>query len=249
MAGWPWPPCHFVYEDWKVAKMLRKIIGGSITLAACFAAFGVANFASAATLTQPTGTTVATETKFKATNIGNLVFTFGSNTWICSNDVLTGTITNNTSEVEGTIETASFKGTEAEEKCPTSLGPARLTTAGGSTFLGTPWCMTAGAEDKLSIRGNSCGGKARAITFAFDLIIFGTAVECKYERTTATGPITGTYTTDTTGDAIGTILPAGSAVAPESANPFACPGAGALEVKFTLETDPALGSSSPMYIS
>jgi hypothetical protein len=230
------------------SHMSKKLIAALMALAA-FGALAMASTASATTLTQPTGTAVATGTKVKATNIGNTVFTAGSNTVTCSNDVLTGTITNNTSEIEGTIETASFKGTEAEEKCSSNLGPTRVTTTGGATFFGTPWCVTAGAEDKLTIRGNSCANKARAITFAFDMTIFGFPVECKYERTTTTGPITGTYTTDITGDAIGTILPAGSAVQPEEGNPFGCPGAGALEMKFTLETDPASGSSSPMYIS
>jgi hypothetical protein len=225
--------------------MSKRLIVAFMSFAALFALATAS--ASAATLTQPTGTAVASGTKFKGTSIGEASFSFGS-TFVTCPAVLTGTITNNIGEIEGTVETVAFKGTAANGGCTSPFEAATVTTTGGASFLGTPWCLTAGAEDILRIRGNSCANKTRAVTFALDLTFFGTSVECKYERTSTTGPIVGTYTTDTTGDAIGYISPGGSSFVPESINPFGCPGAGSLEMKFTLETD--TGSiESPMYIS
>jgi hypothetical protein len=226
--------------------MSKKLIAALMAVAA-LAAFAVAaTSASATTLTQPTGTAVATGTKVKATNTSIAIFNASGLKVECSNDVLTGTITKNTTEVEGTIETASFKGTEAEEKCVGSLGATRVTTTGAG-FNGTPWCVTAGAEDVLTIRGNGCASAARSLTFALDV----PGAECKYERTTLTGPVKGTYTTDVSGsDAIGTIAAgANSEFKGESTNSFICPGTGTLQMTFTLETDPTSGASSPMYLS
>src|SRR4051812_48170001 len=158
--------------------MSKKLIVSCMTIAA-FAAFGAASIASASpVLTHPTGTAAPIGTKFTATNIGETVFTAGSTTWTCSKDLLTGTITrNNGTEIEGTIENASFKGTETEERCAGSLGATKFTTSGGAGFNGTPWCFkletNAAKEDILTIRGNSCANAARSITFAFDLTIFG----------------------------------------------------------------------------
>jgi hypothetical protein len=222
--------------------MCKKIIAACMALAA-FATFAAAATpASATTLTQPTGTAVSIGTKFKATNVG--IFKFFSSGLIveCSKVVLTGSvIKNNGVEVEGTIETASFKGTGFEERCTSNLGDAIVTTNVGN---GVPWCLKAESSDILTVRGNSCTNAARSITFVFDI----GSLECKYERTTATGPIAGTYTTDTTGDAIGSITPSGSAVVREGTNVL-CPATGALEGALTLETDPISGSASPMYIS
>jgi hypothetical protein len=226
--------------------MSKKIIVAYMALAA-FAMFAVAaTSASATILTQPTGTAATTGTKFKATNIGITKFNASGLTLECSNDALTGTITkNNGTEIEGTIETASFKGAESEELCKSNLGATKVTTTVGN---GVPWCVkaetNAAKEDILTVRGNSCANAARSITFVFDI----GSLECKYERTTTTGPIVGTYTTDTTGDAIGSITPSGSAVVREGTNVL-CPATGTLEMSLTLETDPISGSASPMYIS
>jgi hypothetical protein len=233
--------------------MSKKIIAACMALAA-FAAFAVMPAVSSASpvLTHPTGTkycanggSLGEPCTVTATNIGITKFNASGLVVECSKDLLTGKITkNNGTEIEGTIETASFKGAEPEELCKSNLGATKVTTTVGN---GVPWCVkaetNAAKEDILTVRGNSCANAARSITFAFDI----GSLECKYERTTATGPIVGTYTTDTTGDAVGTIGAAGSGTVREGTN-FLCPATGTLEMSFTLETDTS-ASADPMYIS
>lgn len=218
--------------------MYKKIITACLAVAA-LAAFAIPASASAASPALTTAGGALYTGGVKAVNIGVTKFTAGSTVVECSNDELTGTITTNdgngTSAIEGNIENASFLGEEgAEKRCKSSLGATKVTTNVGN---GTPWCVRAlpGAGDVLQIRGGKCSEKARSITFALDVTVLGVPLECKYERTTTTGPVVGTYATSPS-DARGTIEPAGSEFAAESGNPFGCPGAGNLTMTFELKT-------------
>jgi hypothetical protein len=231
--------------------MSKKLITACMALVA-LAAFALPAVASATNdpdLTHPTGTLLATGKKIVGTNIGITKFIAGETTVECNKDVLTGTLTkNNGSEVEGTIETASFKGTASSERCTSGLGPVTVTTNVGN---GTPWCVRstpAMVTDEVQIRGNGCANAARSITFVLHIATFLGTIECKYERTTGTGPIKGTYTTDEpTSDAIIHIGTAGSAFAGEVTNSGACPASGSLEMSITLETDAV--ATEPLYFS
>jgi hypothetical protein len=105
--------------------------------------------------------------------------------------------------------------------------------------------MTAGGVlegDTFTVRGGTCSDPTRKITFMFDTTTAGT---CKYERTAA---VKGTYTTDSTGDAIMTLSSgANTQFTGEAGNPGGCPASTSLEAKFTIETDTA--TTEPMYIS
>jgi len=213
---------------------------------AALAVFSVIPAAASASpqLTAPTGTTAATGTKIQGTNIGPIRFIASGLTVECSFGRLTGALTkNNGPEIEWTIESAVFQGIVANEQCTSTLGSTGVTTSVGN---GTPWCFRASniAADEFQIRGNKCASVTRSITFALDV----PGAECKYERTTATGPIKGTFATHPE-DAVISMTTVGAQFAGESTNSFICPPSGGLEMKFTLETDPTTGSSSPIYIS
>jgi hypothetical protein len=176
--------------------MYKKIIITCMAVAA-FAAFALSASASAASpvLTNASGGVVSVGEGLKATNIGVAKFKGGETIFECSNNVLTGKLTanpNNGSPVEGTVESASFKGTEAEENCKSSLGRLQITTAFPN---GTPWCLSARSFDVAQIRGGACNQATRTITYEDDIHIFGGTIFCHFERTAATGPMTGTYTT------------------------------------------------------
>lgn len=232
--------------------MSKKLITACMALAA-FAAFVVMPAAASASprLCETTVNgechNVGTGVKIRAHNVGVAkMFLSTGGTVECSNDSLTGTLTkNNGTEVEGTIETASYKGTESEERCVSSLGPTKVTTNVGN---GTPWCVKAlpGAAMEAQVRGNSCANAARSITFVFDVA----GLECKYERSTTTGPVKGTYTTDTAPESTDAQIhiprsATGSKFVLHVSNIF-CPASGELEQTFTLETD--VEGTSPLYI-
>lgn len=224
--------------------MHKKSITTCLAMAAVavFAMPAIASAAISPALTDSTGALVPAGTKVKATNIGNTLFTSDPSgpTVTCTSAILTGEITKNKGNgeaIEGNIESASFTGTSGPEakECSSSLGAVNVTTAVSN---GTPWCVKAlpGAGDVLNVRGGKCTEKARAITFILDVTtIFGT-VECAYERTTKTGPVTGTYTTQPA-DARGTIAGgANSTFAGENTNPGTCPENGTLDMEFELQT-------------
>jgi hypothetical protein len=198
-----------------------------------------------------TGTNVGV-TKFKEDGGFNLTLAE------CTTVVLTGELTQNTgTSIEGTVSTATFAGTGSElngmKEC-SGLGNLTPTTNGGgvdgeNVTNGTPWCVRANNTmnaDEFQVRGGACGGGARAITF---ILHSTTSGECKYERTTTTGPVKGTFQTDTeTGkDAVLSVAPgANTTFKGETGNPASCPANGTLEMSFTLETDSA--NVEPLYI-
>jgi hypothetical protein len=161
-------------------------------------------------LTQPTGTMLATGSKIKGTNVGvGPAFTSnGTNLLQCSKAELTGTLTkNNGSEVEADIETFTASGTAPEGRC-TGTGVLPITHwVFNPGTNGLPWCLRSTPtmkDDEVQIRGGSCTAESRPIRLV-QLTTFETfekptdVIECVYERSAA---ITGTYTTDSTGDGI-----------------------------------------------
>ncbi len=229
--------------------MSKKIITGCLAISALAAFVLPAAGASASpVVTYPTGTKLATGVKFKATNIGATLFTSTAGAVLteCSTGTMAGTLTNNNAtEIEGTIETASITGTEVEGKCAT-LGGSRFTTNAGN---GTPWCLSAKntyATDEFQIRGGGCGEGERSMTYVLDT---ATAGVCRYSRTSA---IKGTFTTDTTGDAILTTTGAGETGVSDTLftreeGGVLCPSDTTIDLSLTLETDVA--TATPLFIS
>jgi len=245
-----------------MSKKLITACLGVLALAA-FALPAANAFAVSATLTHPTGTALATGTKLTGTNIGKTLLRNdeGSSTLFeCTKATLTGTLTKNSGgHIESNITTATFSGEGAEsngmKECIGFAGLGNLTPTTNGTHegakvdgedvaQGTPWCMTAGGElaaNTFTVRGGTCSENARNITF----ILHSTgAGECRYTRSTA---ITGTYTTDTTGDAIATISPNATSTFTREFGGVLCPTALTLSMQFTLETDTS--PASPVWIS
>jgi hypothetical protein len=193
---------------------------------------------------------IATGSKILATNVGGvaeMVDASGNTLVTCSTATMTGTLRKNTgTEIEGDIETTTFAGTGAlrvgELECTGSFGDITVHTNLGN---GTPWCLKAsGAEDKFTLRGNSCILATRAITFVLTSTTIGT---CKYSRTAA---VTGDYTTDKVGteDAILTALPSTLTEFAKEEGSFLCPAIGRMNMAFTLETDTTDKTADPLYI-
>lgn len=226
----------------------------------CMALFALAVFilpaaASASpVLTHPTGTKLATGRLLKGTSIGNFLFKSGSTVLFeCTKATYTGELTkNNGEEIEANITTATITGTGAEavagmpECTASTIGNFTMTTNGGgvdenTVANGTPWCLKSTVSGSFSMRGGKCSEAARAITFALD----GTAIgACHYSRSAS---ITGTYTSDSSGDAIFSLTSAGTEFTKETGDPVLCPSGFSLEAKFTMETDTS--TAEPVYIS
>jgi hypothetical protein len=236
--------------------MSKKLITAALALVA-LAAFALPASASASpVLTHPTGTTLATGTKITGTNIGSTLLKSGGAVLTeCDKAKITGELTKNSgTAIEGNITTATFTGTGAQDAAEAAnmpectspvLGNTTVTTNGGgvdenTVANGTPWCLKSTTEDNFSVRGGLCSAATRNIDFILKSTTSGT---CVYTRAAA---ITGTYTTDTSGDAIFTLTEKGTEFTKKEGG-FLCPATGALEMKFTMETDAEV--ASPMYIS
>lgn len=226
--------------------MSKKLITACMALVA-LAAFALPAVASASPeLTHPTGSTLATGSKIKATNIGATKLIAGGTTLIeCATSTMTGTLTKNSgTETEGTIESTTFSGTATEGKCTSNFGGA--TTIHTNIGNGTPWCLratSAMATNEFQVRGNSCSSEARSITF----VITNSIGTCKYNRTTA---LKGTITTDTGGsptDAILHLTPSANTEFTKEEGGILCPSTGQLEMSYTLELDQA--TATPVWIS
>jgi hypothetical protein len=190
-------------------------------------------------LTYPTGTRLATESKIRAHNVGELKITPSSGgTFACPTAEMTGTLTKNSgTETEANIEATNLEGTGSLSDCTSTLGSFNLTT---NVTSGLPWCMRALASmksDEFQLRGGKCAEASRAIKFTMD--ITGTA-ECTYERSTA---VTGTFTTHPSE----ATLAISGAEFTKTAGPESCPTAPKLDWTFTLERDEE--GLKPAYIS
>lgn len=170
-------------------------------------------------------------------------FSGGGVTVTCSSVHMTGTVVkNNGTEVEGNLTGASFTGTSGTgTECSSGLGPVNVTTTFTPEGEGVPYCVKAlpGAAMEATVRGGLCANKARGLTFVLDVTtIFGT-VQCKYERSTATGPVKGEYTTDTSSQdaVVHVVFGANSEFTGESGNSGTCPPNGQLKMSLTLQTE------------
>jgi hypothetical protein len=215
--------------------MYKKIIITSMAMAA-FAAFAMSAAASAASpvLTTAAGGVVPVGEGLKATNVGFSKIRGGEFVVLCSNDVLTGRLTanpNNGNPVEATVEHASFSGGEPEEDCSSGLGRVQVTTAFAN---GTPYCASFRASDVLQVRGGSCNQSAHPITFVLDVHSVIGVIQCHFERTAATGPLFGTYTTNPSA-AVGFIVSGANSRFVGTSGGL-CPTTGELEMTFELRT-------------
>jgi hypothetical protein len=208
---------------------------------AAFAAFAVMPAVASATNSPElleSGTRVATGTRILGTSEGTIYLRSGPDVTSsiltsCETSHMTGTLTKNDgSNIEGTIENAAFEGYDAEHRegeCESAFGKLTVTNGVGN---GLPWCLRSTstmATDEFQLRGNSCANAARGITFVLDSTTIG---ECKYERTTLTGPVKGTFITG--GTATASI--AGQEFKKEAGS-FLCPEKGYLFMSFIIEKD------------
>jgi hypothetical protein len=224
--------------------MLRARVLALTAAAALFGLFPAAEGASAENtpaITHPTGTLLSVSPKAPvsvlATNIGGIDIgpSEGVIWYECSISTLTGSLENNTGSLfEATITSATFGGTAGSSGCTKPGGSFTITTDTGN---GVPWCLRSTslmADDEFQIRGNSCTGETRSLTV--------TIMGCTYEHTT---PISGTFTTDTTGDAI---LKFANSRFVKEANQLLCVSPTFLSGSYTLERD-TTSSADPLYIS
>jgi hypothetical protein len=151
-------------------------------------------------LTKPTGTTLATGSAIRATNLGIATMTTSLGNLYCSTTILEGTLTSNTTATGAKVEitSAKFGGTGtvqpgAEEPECTGEGfftPNATVTPNASL----PWCLEAAANaHSFTIRGGKCSAAATAIKFTLDVTGIGA---CEYNRTNAAN---GTLVTDGAG--------------------------------------------------
>jgi hypothetical protein len=221
--------------------LLRKIL-----LLAALASFLPVTALASPVLTQPTGTTVATGTKFRATDTeGGATWTntSGGIIYSCSRAELTGDVVKNSgSALEANVSIGDLTGTGADGNCIGTFFSEFNVTLGIAN--GLPWCIrttSTMAGDEAQLRGGKCSETAREIRFALDFE--GLGATCLFKREAA---ITGTYATDTTGYAVVRISK--SLFSPVSA-PFPCPEEFLLDLNLTMETDSIGGTVSPLYIS
>jgi hypothetical protein len=225
----------------EVSQMYKRVILACAALAA-FAAFAVIPAVASASepvLTYPTGTIMPINTKIRAHNVnGNTKMTLpGGGAVECSNSTMTGTLIQNNGVVKGNVESASFKGTESEERCTSPLGATKV------TVTSLPWCLSSTeVTNGFEVRGGLCSEATRALTFTLDVA----GLSCSYSRAN----VNGTFTTHPE-DAILTISEIEFA---KSGGSFLCPASGKLDMSFTLEHDPTLKEeeegkvTNPIYI-
>jgi hypothetical protein len=240
--------------------MHKKLITACLALVAlaAFALPAMAQAANKATLTQPTGTPMTAGTKITGTNIGPtfLRSTVGAEQLKCTSDLMTGELTKNeTGNVQVNISSATFNGEGPGSRC-TGFVNAHVSPLGLGTGAGQGWCLksnstTEGTTDEFQVLGGKCTETAKKIKF---LLLPETGGECEYEST-STIAARGTYTTDTTGDAIVTTPRSGHTPTEDAGftkirdtTPFSlCPSSSGLEMTFTLEKDEAI--KTPIFIS
>jgi hypothetical protein len=163
-------------------------------------------------------------------NLGNLE---------CETATWTGTVTKNSGgSVTVEIETADYRGDPSNPgiHCSGGFGGDITVTPSHTSALGLPWCLHFTAEDKFTVTGGKCSEATKALKFALHTATLGT---CSYERSVATGPITGSYTTHPA-NAVLTIVGANAKFTKTAGSVF-CPSAIENFVAFTLTTDETVG--------
>lgn len=219
--------------------MHKKILGICAALVA-LAAFAIAPAMAAASPHLTEGSTpVAVNSKITATGLNSSEFTSGFITVKCNDYWMTGTVVkNNGTEVQGTLEKASYNSKNASnetEDCSSTLGATKVTIPGLTNEGGTQhWCIEATSETpgEGSVQPHGCGGTGGSFTFVLDVTnFFGSHVICRYTRTNNI-PIS--YTTGT--DVVS--LKGEPEFSLEATSSSSCSSTGKLKnMSFTLETD------------
>jgi hypothetical protein len=181
------------------------------------------------------GAKVATGTAIKATNVGNTIFTTGFGNITCTSAEMTGKIHANTgTHILGTIEAAKFTGThDGTTKCATTIFGVTMVEV---TPENLHWCLTSGTKGTWSISGGACTSEpASNLKFTLHTYNSSTAFtgSCTYERTAASGPISGTNNTDTS--PLELTVTGGNTFTRVSGTTL-CPSSGTLDAKFKVQT-------------
>jgi hypothetical protein len=218
-----------------------KLIKGCIAMTAFAAILAMPSIASAVELYEtPSTTPLPVGTKIMATNVAHAgtasTITKKSNLGNveCTSGTLTGTLTKNSEGIiEWEVDTAEFRGKHSAPgslHCVGGFGGDITTTPSHTSPLGLPWCVRFTQEDKVEVRGGKCGAAAVSLKWVSHTATLGT---CTWERTVATGPMVGTYTTHPA-DAIMTFQ---SQKFTKTAGSVFCPSSLELFMAFTLTTD------------
>ena len=159
--------------------MVKKIL---LSLAALVAFAAVPAAASASPILEDhAGNDTAVGTAIKATNLGNTILTSGFGNVTCSTSTLEGKVTaNETGNVKGAIEKASFTGTATNGRCVSTIfGVASAQV----TVENLPYELQATAADKWDITDPV------GLRFTFDLFNSSNASvgSCTFERKAAEG--------------------------------------------------------------
>jgi hypothetical protein len=254
--------------------MRDKLIMAFAALPMLAAVLSPAAASASPILTHPTGTALEVGAKITGTNVGNIKFRSdpaagaGEVFEECSTGAMTGTVVKNSGTlITATITTATMLGTGSPltvggmNSCTSTSGftsSISPTTNGGGTdgenvTNGTPWCLRAtGSADEFTLRGGGCSEEERKMTLVLDSANPPIGFDsCDYERGSA---LVGTFTTDSTGDAIAKIAPGATEVEKARAtfkaaagNSFRCPSSFTLEMSYTLEID--TGTAEALFIS
>jgi hypothetical protein len=218
--------------------MHKKLITACMALVA-FAALAIGPASASAenkpSLTAPAGTVAAVGSTIVGTaGETKLLDTSGNTVFKCTGAKMSGEVTKNSSgNVEGNITTATFVGS----KEPIAGEPDKACEAlfDFSVTATTPWCLrstTSMGTDVFNVRGGKCSEAVKAIVFH---LVLGPETTCTYERSAATGPITGTFTTNRSPAPLTVnATAAGSGFTKTSGSPF-CPNSTVLQMTFTLE--------------
>jgi hypothetical protein len=186
-------------------------------------------------LTYPTGTNLATESKIRAVNVGDLKLTGSSGTTTCTAASLQGTLkTNSGSAIEADINSSSITGAGGDGRC---TGP----TEGWVSLSNLSWCFRSTPElatDEFQIRGGACNKEITSTKISFGVPT--AAFQCVYERSPA---IAGTFSTHPEDS----VLTTNKVEFKKISGGITCPTSWYLDGSFTLEKDEE--SANPFYIS
>lgn len=186
-------------------------------------------------LTYPTGTGLASESKIRAVNVGDVKLTGSSGTTTCTAASLQGTLKKNSgTAIEADISSASFSGTGGDGRCK---GPSE----GWVTAGGLSWCLrstTEMATDEFQIRGGACSKETTSTQITVGVPT--ATLECVYERSPA---IAGSFTTHPEDS----IFTTSKIEFKKISGGITCPAGWYLDGSFTLENDEE--SANPFYIS
>jgi hypothetical protein len=224
--------------------MRVKLIGLSLVIAAWCACAAIPSAVSASPLlTFPTGTSLATGSLLKVTNIGVARFVESQWTVECPTANVTGKLAKNSgSSIEIEFSTMELHGLGAGGDCRQDRTTGGTTEVGSSvnvSYSGLPWCFKANpliGEDGFEIRGGSCGGEPKNVTMVLNYTGLG---ECKYQASAIRGSFV-THPEDA-------MLTMKTLFEKEVTSPFFCASTINSETAMTMERD-AL-TSEPVYIS